>query len=347
MVSADGRYIASLDLDREELVIAPVTGGAPRTFKPASAPRWIARDVVEISTPTGAMLVAVDPTIAPRAKPADLVGDPRSRYGVRRDRGDIVVERVADGVEVARHGVAAGATVAMMRPLPDDSGAIVIEWSTGGPATREVITRSKARVTLAPSRHFRLGTLAVADQHLISRTDDSVAVWDLTTGRSLAIPVGARDAIVADGELWAIAGGRKPRAMRIRLDGKSTQEIRLSTAGLPFQHATNRLALSADRKRLTSAYALADELSALATWDVETGALLWVGPATAHIVGDWRAVGGRVVVPVFEIEAVLRDAGTRTNLRVCKTDYRAVAISPPPPPDMYWAPESACTTGAR
>jgi hypothetical protein len=59
-------------------------------------------------------------------------------------------------------------------------------------------------------------------------------------------------------------------------------------------------------------------------------------------VGDWLVAGGRAYVPNFELAAVLRDSGARTNLRVCEDDFRAVPVSPPPSPDTVWAPSSLC-----
>jgi hypothetical protein len=340
--SPSGKHVASLDLESDTLSIAAVaTGAVVRTWKPdkphagAATARWVASDVVEVMASHGAMLISIDPAIPTRTRDAELVTDPGTRYGTRREGGDIVVVRVADGIEVARHTVSAGAVV---RPLPDESGSIVVELD----GAREIVLRSKARVGLAPNRHFRLGALEVRDGHLISRSDDSVAVWALDSGRTVAIPLGARDVVISHGELWAITGQRKPRLSRIRVDGKGVRETRLSTAGLPFHHVRNGLRLSPDGTRLSAIYAVTEELTAIATWDVETGVLLWIGPPTAQIIGDWIVAGGRAYVPVFEVDALLRDTGARTNLRLCREDLRAVPVVPPPPPDTYWAPDAAC-----
>ena len=58
-------------------------------------------------------------------------------------------------------------------------------------------------------------------------------------------------------------------------------------------------------------------------WDVETGTLLWVGPETSTVIGDWLLAGGRVYIPTFDVDQLLRDTGTRTNLRLCEKDLRA------------------------
>jgi hypothetical protein len=47
-------------------------------------------------------------------------------------------------------------------------------------------------------------------------------------------------------------------------------------------------------------------------------------------------------VPDFSVDAVIRDSGARTNLRVCEKDLRVVAVDPPPAPDSIWAPSEAC-----
>ncbi|MEO8705273.1 MAG: serine/threonine-protein kinase [Kofleriaceae bacterium] len=339
--SATGRHVAALDVDRAVVTIyATATGLATRDWKlekldPDATIAWVSSDVVEVRSAGEAVLVAVDPSVAPRPR-GELVTDPRSRYGTRRDKGELFVVRVSDGVEVGRHIVAATATA---RPLPDDSGSIVVEEA----GKRDVLTRAKLRTALAPTRQVRLGTLEIIDGYLVSRADDSVSVWELASGRAFAVPLAARDVAITGGEAWAVTGGSRPRLARMRLDGKGTRDLRLSTAGLPFHQVRDQLRVSADGKRLTAAYAVTEELRALATWDVETGALLWVGPPAARVIGDWVVSAGRAYVPSFDIEALLRDTGTRTNLRLCRDDLRAVPVVPPPAPDSYWAPATACS----
>jgi len=348
VASPSGTHVASVDLDTDTLAITAIAPAAVvRTWKvPASATglsptvRWIATEVVEVQVGAEPFLVPIDPAVPARKRDADLVTDPRSRYGTKLAGNEVVVVRVADGIEVARHLLASGG--GSVRPLPDASGGIVVEHD----GTRELIARSKDRIKLAPNRHVRLGELEILDGHLVSRSDDSVAVWELSTGRSVAIPVGARDVAIANGELWAVTGQRKPRLARIQLDGKGTRETRLSTVGLPFHHVRKNLIVSPDGRRLTAEYAVTEELTAIATWDAGSGALLWVGPPTSRVIGDWVLAGGRAFVPVFDVDAILRDTGARTNLRLCKDDLRAVPVVPPPAPDSYWAPDASCAAAA-
>jgi hypothetical protein len=189
----------------------------------------------------------------------------------------------------------------------------------------------------------RLGDLEVAEGHLISRSDNTVAVWNLTTGASFPVPLGVKDAAIFSGELWVITGHHAPVLERLRLDGgKARDERPLSTAGLPFYQIRDGIQISADKSRVTAFYAVTEELTALATWDIESGALLWVGPPSASVIGDWVLGGGRAYIPAFGIDQLLRDTGARTNLRLCEKDLRAVPVSPPPAPDTYWAPPEAC-----
>ena len=333
--SPRGTHLASLDLDRGTLAIVELAKGTVvRTFAAPGATRfaWIAPDVVEVVAGAATHLVAIDPAIATRAREADLVTDPSSRFGVRRIGPELVVLAIADGKEVARYVEPGDA-----RPLPDDTARILVDNA----GTRSVLAPA-GRITLTPNRHARLGTLEVADYHLVSRTDDSVAVWNLATGAAFALPLGARDVLLRGGELWTVVGGRKPKLLRIRLDGKGTREIRLQTPGLPLQHVRDQLHISRDGKRFIARYAIGEELRARAIWDAERGTLLWVGPPASSIAGEWVLSGGRAYVPVFALDALLRDTGARTNLRVCEDDLRAVPVTPPPPADTFWAPKSAC-----
>ncbi len=337
--SPRGLLIASIDLDTDTIQITDVaTNKIVRTWKATGEVQsmtWAATGAAEVRTSSGSYLVSADPAIEPRVRPADLVTDPSSRYTTQRSGGEIVVATI-EGKEVVRFPAPAHATA---RPLPDASDTIMIE--TDG--TRELVNRSR-RVVLGPVKQVRLGDLEVTEGHLISRGDSTVAVWEMSTGRAFAIPVGARDVAIRAGELWAITGNQMPKLERIRLDGKrSRAPVRLSTAGLPFHQARDGVQISADQKRLSVEYAVTEALTAVATWDAETGALLWVGPPASSVVGDWVIGGGRAYIPTFDVDAILEDTGGRTNLRLCKSDLRAVPVSPPPAPDTYWAPDSACS----
>ena len=342
-VSHGAAHVAAIDLDSDTVSIAAVGSGAVvRSWKSPTAVDslgWVASDVVELRAAADRWLVSIEPGVVPRKRDPELVTDPSSRYGVRRDGTDLVVVRVGDGVEAARHAAPTGATA---RPLPDDSAGILVERD----GVREIVARTKLRVTLAPNRALRIAALELGGGYLIARGDDGVAVWDIESGRAIALPIGARDVAIRGGELWTISGQRKPRLSRTRPGGTPPRETRLSTAGLPFHHARGVLEISPDGVRVTGTYAVTEELTAIATWDVETGALLWVGPPASRVVGDWVIGGGRVYVPNFDLDAILRDTGARTNLRLCRDDLRAVPVVPPPDPDTYWAPAAACSAGS-
>ena len=84
----------------------------------------------------------------------------------------------------------------------------------------------------------------------------------------------------------------------MRLDGRgSRQPLRLSTAGLPFHQVRDGIQVSPDQTRLSVEYAVTEGLTAVATWDTKTGALLWVGPPAASVLGDWVLSGGRAYIP--------------------------------------------------
>ncbi|HEY5938636.1 MAG TPA: hypothetical protein VIU61_28490, partial [Kofleriaceae bacterium] len=146
----------------------------------------------------------------------------------------------------------------------------------------------------------------------------------------------------AGDEVWWVEGTRQPRLVRMPFGGKPEKKV-LAVGSLPFHHAIDELAVSPDRARATIKYSITEgELAAYGTWDIASGTLLWVGPRTTQLVGDWIIAGTMAYLPVFDIDAILADTGARTNVRVCQKDLRAVPVSPPPPVDTYWAPESAC-----
>jgi hypothetical protein len=220
--------------------------------------------------------------------------------------------------------------------LPDDSGRVVVR-----PEEQYIVlARDGTRVTLAGTRYVQ--TFEVHGTVIVGRDDRGIVAWDAATGAELALAEATHAALFTGDETWSITGHRKPRLVRKRRDGSTVRELALSTAGIAFHHAADEIALSPDRKRLAAKYAVTESLFAYAIWDADTGTLLWVGPPTASILGDWIIAGGRAYRPQFELDAILRDTGARTNLRVCQNDLRVVPVTPPPAADTYWAPPAAC-----
>ena len=340
LIAPSGLYVASVDAHTRTLVITQVASGKPlRTWTAPGTDvpdlEWVAKDVVFAF----GHVVSLDPAIPPRRYDKLLTTDPRAAIGaavIGADVNEVRVHRVADGTVIARHpGFAVGAT-----PVPDDSGRVIVENDD----KRDVVTLDGKRTTLAPLAgkvvgYDLVGNLLVAHQE--ARSD----AWDLTTGQLLALPAGANLVAIIDDVLWLIDG--KSTLVRVKRDGSQRRELALSTAGLPFHRIVDEVTVSDDRKRISGRYAVNEGLFAHAMWDAESGALLWVGPPTASIVGDWIVSGGRAFVPVFELTAVLRDSGARTNLRVCEKDLRVVPVVPPPAPDTVWAPAAACATPRR
>ncbi len=339
--SPGGEDLASIDLDTGTVtIVRTATGVLVRTWTlpkqsgdHVGTPviRWVAANVLEVDD---TLLLPADPKLPSRPPEPGLVTDPHSPFGARIAGNAVVVVRVDDGALVAKHD--GSGEIHQVKVLGD--GSVVVERG----AVREVISLAGVHVKLAPSRGA-LGELSVTRGYLTSRSSGSVAVWELATGRAIELPAGSRDVALATDEAWTVTGLRKPRLVRMPLAaGSRPREIRLSTAGLPFHHIGTHLQVSPDGRRLTAEYAVTEDLTAIATWDAESGALVWVGPPAARVVGSWVIAGGRAYIPAFDIDAILRDTGVRTNLRVCKDDLRAVPVVPPPRADTYWAPDAAC-----
>jgi hypothetical protein len=334
VISPSNLYVASADATT--LTITSVaTGQVVRSWTaPGGAPavEWIGKDIV------GAFghVVTLDAAVVPRPRDARLATDPRSTIGVSADATEVRVEQLADGKQLARH---AGPAIAAV-PFPDTSGRVIV---TRADNTREILAIDGTRVALAPLVAEILGydvvvsgdtTLLVAHQR--TRSD----MWDLATGALVAIPATSNLVAVIDDAFWMIDG--KSTLVRTKRDGSQRTERLLSTTGLTFHRIADEVVISDDRKRISARYALDDERFAYAIWSTDSGTLLWVGPTTASIVGDWLVAGGRATIPAFDLAAVLRDSGARTNLRVCEQDLRVVPVVPPPAPETYWAPPAAC-----
>ncbi|MBA3500100.1 MAG: hypothetical protein H0T65_07000, partial [Deltaproteobacteria bacterium] len=332
LIAPSGAYVASVDMHARTLVITQVASGkAIRTWTaPGTAPvdlQWIAKDIVLAF----GHVVSLDPALAPRPFEQKLETDARSTIGARITADAVQVVALADGKQLATH-VGAATRVAV---VPDDTGRVIIEHAD----KREVVALDGKRTQLAPlagevAGYDIVGTLLVA--HGKTRSD----AWDLTTGQLLASPQTTNLVAVHDDVMWMIEG--KSTLVRVKRDGSARTSLALSTAGLPFHRIVDEVTMSSDRKRLAARYAINDALFAYAIWDAERGTLLWAGPPTTSFVGDWIVSGGRAFVPDFDVAAVLRNSGARTNLRVCEKDLRVVPVVPPPAPDTYWAPTAAC-----
>ncbi|MEJ7603450.1 MAG: serine/threonine-protein kinase [Kofleriaceae bacterium] len=344
--SPAGTHLVSLDAHGGDVVIADVAGAAKRRWTVPieralrDEPQWAALDVAQLETDREPYLVPVDPALPIRTRPADLATDPRSTFGVRVV-GTEVVERVRDGVVTARHLVPG--LDAMTPPAPpDDSGRVLVvrdgKHVVIAPGGNQVtLQRGSRDPTVVSSRDLEL-----AGEHLVLRASPTSVVWRLADGQRLAIPNDTQALAITDDEVWWIEGIRQPRLVRMPFGGKPERRT-LAVASLPFHHAIDELVMSPDRTRATLKYSITEgELAAYATWEVATGTLLWVGPRTTQLVDDWVIVGTRAYIPVFDVDAILADTGTRTNFRVCRSDLRAVPVSPPPTADSYWAPEQAC-----
>jgi hypothetical protein len=339
-ISHSGAYIASIEPTSRTVTITEVaTGATVRTFQaPVGVPHpieWKTKDVVYAFS----HLIAVDPAVPPRVYVDELVTDPRSSIGAMAVDGKyVVVQDVATGKQLARHdGPADGIHV-----VPDDTGRIVIKAGT----KLELVDLAGKRTVLPPIAGDIVG-LGLSPGLLVAHQKSRSDAWDLATTQLLAIPASANLVSIVDDTLWMLDGRRKTTLVRVHRDGSDREELVLSTSGVPFHHIVDEVTISDDRKRLAARYAVNEELFAYAVWDLETGALLWVGPPSSTIVDDWLVAGGRAYIPDFGIDAVLRDTGARTNLRVCEKDLRVVPVTPPPASDTYWAPEQACTAPRR
>ena len=336
-ISAAGSHVASLDLAASTLLVSDVASGKvvrtvplPEKHKTVRGLSWAARDVAQLDTDASTLLIPIDPALPVRAREHALVTDEHSPYATQLAGSEVAVVRVRDGATVGRHS-AAGASV---RILPDATGRVLVRRD----ANAAVIALDNASMPLTPPPARVPGDLEVIGNHLLARAGNEVEIWDLTTGKGRKL---SGDVAISSDEIWTLNGHREPHLDRSARSMRGT-DVELATAGLPFHRIRGELQASPDGKRLTATYEVTEERSALATWDATTGDLLWVGPPTARVIGNWVVAGGRAFVPRFDLPSILADTGARTNLRVCKSDLRAVAIVPPPPPDSYWAPDSAC-----
>ena len=73
------------------------------------------------------------------------------------------------------------------------------------------------------------------------------------------------------------------------------------------------------------------------------------GGSSAAAAGSNDESGDKVVIgfsaPAADREKAFSEAGRLGNYRVCRRDFRVVSVSPLPPADGVWAPESLCAPG--
>jgi hypothetical protein len=283
-----------------------------------------------------------DPALPARDRPEGLQTHPDAALGARIVDGAIVWERVADGEPVARHP-APGAT--LLGLLPGDAARVVVQHDE----RVEVVDRhGTVGPTLDGAAHHTFADASVIGDWLVVEPHGSVPPWNLIDGAQRTIPPETQAWAVIGDTLYEVIGTRAPRLVRTDLVAGTRRELALRTAGLPIHAIVGGFELSPDGRRISVGYRVTEELRAVATWELDTGALVWAGPFTAFVGGGWVIAGGRAHVPTFDdVDALLLDTGRRTNLRVCEADLRAVPVEPPPPPDTYWAPEAACAAAIR
>ena len=337
VVAPGATHVASFDVAAKAAIITDVaTGKVVRSVplpdkKAVRGLAWAARDVAELTTDAAALLVPADPKLAVRPREHALVTDEKSPYATQLAGVEVTVVRVRDGATIARHSTA-GASV---RILPDPSGRVLVRRDTSA----TVVAPDGAAMPLVPPPTRTPDELEVIGNHLLARNGSEIELWDLATGKGRKL---SGEIAINDREIWTVTGQRQPHLDRAQLHAMRGTDVELATAGLPFHRIRGDLQVSPDGRRLTATYEVTEERTAIATWDATTGDLLWVGPPTARVIGDWVLAGGRAFVPRFDLPSILADTGARTNLRVCKTDLRAIAVVPSPPSDSTWAPDAAC-----
>jgi hypothetical protein len=339
--SADASHAVAFDHELGGVQVVELSTGAVRRRWRVDDPdtpltgalAWAAADVAVVPLDDREHLIPVDDRLPVRIAEEGLETDPRSRVGTILRDGELIVITVADGAVLARHpGTWSRAAV-----VPDDSGRVVAEEIGGA-----VVLLAPSRAPLALEGVSGLSSVELADGGvLVVHGYDTTAV-DPATGRVLAA-VGSA-ALLAGDRLWSIEHGRLPQLVETPVDGRPPRRRDLDIAGLPLVAVVTVASVSPDRRRVTARYRVTEELYAQAIWDIESGALLWVGPPSAQVIGDWIVSGQRVYQPAFELDAVLHQTGARTNLRVCRDSLRAVPVWPPPAPETIWAPDPACLT---
>jgi WD40 repeat protein len=184
--------------------------------------------------------------------------------------------------------------------------------------------------------------------------DSEVKLWDTATGQLRATLGGYEQAVLAmafskGGEtLAALASDGYARLWSVPY-GKAIRDYRAPVNG------GYDVAFSPDGDRLF----VAGGEGQVFVWQTATGTLvesLLAGarepglPMESVIpIGNDQlltaARDGSVMVfrapPVNRAMALL-EAGQRTNYRVCRKDFRVVALAPQPPADTVWAPDEAC-----
>jgi WD40 repeat protein len=250
-----------------------------------------------------------------------------------------------------------GGAVSSMAFSPDGarlaSGArdgTAVIWDAAGARKLHVLRGGQDRVAAV--------VFSPDGQTLATGHHAEARLWDVATGLPLATLAGYEQAILSaafspDGKTLAALGSDGVAQLWSVPEGKRIQEYRTPVNG------GYDVAFSPDGQRLF----VASGEGRVFVWDVATGALVdsmvanaregglpveWVAPLAGDQLLTISRDGSLLVFKASPADGpkALRATGERSNYRVCRADFRVVAVTRPEA-DSVWAPEEACGPEAK
>jgi WD40 repeat protein len=224
-------------------------------------------------------------------------------------------------------------------------GTITI-WTVAEATKRHGLRGGQGRVTKV--------VFSANGETLAAAIDAEVKLWDTATGQLRATLGGYEQSVLAmafskdDRTLAAVASDGYARLWSVP-EGKPIRDYRAPVNG------GYDVAFSPDGERLF----VAGGEGQVFVWQVATGTLVESLMASAREPGlSMESVipigndqlltasrDGSLMVfraPPVDRHPSLLETGQRTNYRVCRKDFRVIALASQPPADTVWAPDEAC-----
>ncbi len=192
----------------------------------------------------------------------------------------------------------------------------------------------------------RLITLFTDDARYVAikRVDQGYDIVDLDGSTEFSVPrIDGGGFNPSAGVLWGLSRTRKPILHRWRLADSTHTSVPLRVDQIPFAGNLTSFRAGAAGDFVSARYTIAGRTQAQAVWRTSDGALVWIGPKRSRTAPPWVGSERELFRPTTDLKQLIRATGARTNFRVCRNTFDAVAVDPPPSPESVWAPARACT----
>jgi len=280
-----------------------------------------------------ALTLLPDGKTTSRALPPGALTRLGSPYFLTYDKATLRWHELATGKNVGSHKLAK----AKIELLPGKRGAVaVLHYRSGALLYPDGSKRNTGYLVDVSSDDARYVG--------IRRKDQGYDIVDLEGRGQFTVPrIDAGAFNSSAGYMWGVSRTRKPTLHRWRLADGAHTNVPLRVDQIPFSGNVRDFRAGPKGEFVSASYRISDRMNAVAMWRTNDGALVWFGNRRSKLAPPWVGSEQELFRPTTDLRKLIRDTGARTNFRVCRNSFDAVAVEPPPPPESVWAPASACT----